>query len=290
MSLDREQDRRAKRDAMVSILANALLGIFKFVTGILSGSIAVIGDSLNSFSDLPSSVLVFYGIRKARQPPDPEHPFGHGDIEALIGLVIAISLVLVAYEFGRASILRLVQGDYESIGFIAILATLVSIGTKVVLAKFISSEAKITRSLALEAQAWDHRSDAISSTAVLIGVIAAYLGFGFMDPALAIIMAIFIGWMGVRVGKRNIENLIGTVPDPELVQKIKQVVVSIKGVRGVHNIRLHFFGPYAEVDMHIVMDPTMTIETSHFIADEIIRQTKSQLPQIEFVTVHVEPR
>jgi cation diffusion facilitator family transporter len=111
-----------------------------------------------------------------------------------------------------------------------------------------------------------------------------------MDPALAIVMAVFIGWVGIRVGKRNIENLIGTIPDPELVQRIEEVVCSIRGVREVHNIRLHFFGPYAEVDMHVVMDPSMTIEKSHVIADEIIRKTKGQITQIEFVTVHVEPR
>jgi len=288
--LELEQDRRAKRAAIISILVNALLGIFKLVIGILSGSIAVIGDGLNSFSDLPSSILVFFGIRKARQPPDPEHPFGHGDIEALIGLIIAISLVLVAYEFGRTSLLRLIQGRYGSIGFLAIAATLVSIGAKVILARHISSEAVKARSPALEAQAWDHRSDAVSSTAVLIGVIAAYLGFEFMDPALAIVMAFFIGWIGLRVGKRNIDNLIGTLPDPELAQRIEETVGSVQGVREVHNIRLHFFGAYAEVDMHVVMDPAMTIERSHLIADEIILQTRNHFPQIKFVTVHVEPR
>lgn len=291
MDVSRLADReRVRRAASVSVISNALLGLFKLATGLISGSMAVVGDALNSFSDLPASLLVLLGIRKAQEPPDPEHPFGHGDLEAVIGLLIAISLVLVAYEFGRYSVLRLLKGEYQSIGIIAIVASLVSISAKIALSRYVLSVARDSHSLALEAQAWDHRADALSSSGVLVGVTAAYLGARVLDPVLALAMAAVIGLVGFKVGRRNIENLIGTLPDTAMTQRIEEIAMAVRGVREVHKIRLHYFGPYAEVDMHVVMDPKMTIEESHAITDRIIERTKAELADIEFVTVHVEPR
>jgi cation diffusion facilitator family transporter len=285
-----ELKKKADRAALVGILGNLLLTAFKLVAGILSGSMAVIGDSLHSLSDSLGSLLVYLGIRKARQPPDPEHPFGHGDIEAITGLFIAISLALIAYEFGRRSLVMILQGESQQIGYLAIVAAVVSVVLKESMARYTFGVAKETHSLALDASAWDQRSDALSSLVVLAGVSAAVLGYQILDSVFAVGMAVLIGVVGVRIGKKNIENLVGTLPDPEMAGRIEGLVLSFSAVRTVHKIRLHYFGSYAEVDMHVIMDPTMTIEMSHDVTDGIIERVKANIPEIAFVNVHVEPK
>ncbi len=282
--------RAAKRAALVSTLGNIFLALFKLTAGLMSGSMAVIGDSLNSFSDLPTSFLAYFGIRKAREPPDSKHPFGHGDIEAIVGLFVAISLTLVAYEFGRESIMTLIRGEFRVVGPLAIFATVVSVVVKLAMARYTFSVAREVRSPALEAVSWDHRSDIFASLGVLLGVTAAYMGVKVLDPLFALGMAFVIGWTGIRVGKKNINNLIGTVPDPGMTKRMREIVKSVPEVKGVHSIRIHYFGSYAEVDMHVVMNPSMTIENSHLIADTIIEKVRAELPDFIFVTVHVEPR
>lgn len=283
-------ERRADTAALLGIVGNFLLTAFKLAAGLISGSMAVMGDSLHSLSDLLASLLVLLGIREARKPPDPEHPFGHGDIEAIIGLFIAISLAVIAYELGRGSLLLVIRQEYKEIGYLAIIAATVSVALKEGMARYTFRAARETHSLALEANAWDHRSDAISSVAVLLGVSVAILGVRILDPLLGLAMAIIIGVVGARIGKKNIENLIGTIPDPEMTKRISKLVLSFPEVRTVHKIRLHYFGSYAEVDMHVIMDPKMTIDDSHKVTDRIIESVRGEMPELAFVNVHVEPK
>ncbi len=285
-----ELDRKAKKASLIGIVGNSCLAVFKLAAGLFSGSLAVIADSLNSLSDLPGSLLVWYGLRKARKPPDTKHPFGHGDVEALIGLFVAISLVIVAYELGKQSVFRLIQQRYGTVGWLAILASGVSTVVKIALALYTSKLGEEVHSPALQAQAWDHKSDALSSAAVMFGVTGAHLGVGVLDPLLAFLVALVIGWMGIRVGKSNIENLIGTVPDLEMVERIEEIASGVKEVREVHKIRVHYFGPYAEVDMHAIMDPFLTIERSHAVTDHMIERIRNEIPEIRYATIHVEPR
>lgn len=274
----------------MGIWGNLILTSFKFVAGILSNSMAVIGDSLHSFSDLLASALVYVGLREAKKPPDTEHPFGHGSIEAVVGLIIAVSLGIIAYEFGRGSALRLIRGDLSAIGVLAIVASVTSIVLKEAMARYTFTVAREARSPSLKANAWDHRSDAISSVAVLVGVTAAFLGARILDPVFALGMAVIIGAIGIKIGRENIDNLIGTVPDPEMASKIRKLVEVAPEVKSVHKIRLHYFGSYAEVDMHVIMNPSMSIEKSHAITDLLMEKVKEGFPEIAFVNVHVEPR
>jgi len=283
-------DRKSKRAAAVGIWGNLLLTSFKVVAGILSNSMAVVGDSLHSLSDLLASALVYVGLREARKPPDTEHPFGHGSIEAVVGLIIAVSLAMIAYEFGRGSVLKLIHGHFPAIGALALVASVLSITVKEAMARYTFAVAREANSPSLRANAWDHRSDAISSVAVLLGVTAAFFGVRIMDPIFALGMAVIIGVIGVKIGKENIENLIGTVPDPEMTSKIRKLVEVAPEVESVHKIRLHYFGSYAEVDMHVIMNPSMSIEKSHAVTDRVIEKVKEGFPEISFVNVHVEPR
>ncbi len=281
---------KADRAGMIGIFGNMVLTAFKLAAGVLSGSMAVIGDSLHSLSDLLATILVYAGVRQARRPPDAKHPFGHGGIEAIVGLFVAISLALIAFEFGRESLTILLQRHFSQVGALAMVAAAASIVVKEAMARYTFGVANETKSMALNAAAWDHRSDAISSVVVLIGVTAAFMGARILDPLFALGMAFVIGLVGVRIGKQNVENLIGTLPDPDMNREIEAIVSSFPEVKGIHKIRLHYFGPYAEVDMHVIMNPSMTIERSHAVTDRINEQVKARLPQITYVNVHVEPR
>jgi len=287
---EKDPDRKAKRAATIGIWGNLLLTSFKLVAGLLSASMAVIADSIHSLSDLLASALVYVGLREAKRPPDKEHPFGHGGIEAVIGLIIAVSLAIIAYELARESAARLLRGHLPAIGALAIVASILSILVKEAMARYTFAAAREARSPSLEANAWDHRSDAISSVAVLFGVTAAFLGFRILDPLFALGMAFIIGAIGIKIGRKNVENLIGTVPDPEMASKIRKLVEVLPEVKSVHKIRLHYFGPYAEVDMHVIMNPYMTIQRSHAVTDRLIEKVKQDFPEIAFVNIHVEPK
>ncbi len=275
---------------ILGVVGNLALTVFKFAAGLLSGSMAVLADSFHSLSDLLASSIVYIGMKHATRPPDERHPFGHGDVEALTGLFVAIILALVAYELGRGSILTILHGSATRIGPAAIYASAISVVAKEAMARYTFSAARKSMSMALEASAWDHRSDALSSVAVLAGVSLAMGGIWVADPIIAFGMACAIGFIGFRIARKNVENLIGTVPRPETVTKIERIVRGVPEVIDVHKIRLHYFGPYAEVDMHVVMDPKMTIEESHATTDTIIEIVRSTLPDIAFVNIHVEPR
>jgi cation diffusion facilitator family transporter len=285
---NRNRGALGERAALLGVVGNIFLTGLKFMAGVLSGSLAVIADSLHSFSDILVSGATWMGIRLSSKPADEEHPYGHGDIEPIVGLIISIILAVAGFEFARHSLSALSEAASPPT-ILAVYVTLFSIVFKEAMSRYTLNVASKIRSPALKADALHHRSDVYTSIAVLAGVSGAILGFPFMDPLAGILVSVVIIKIGYEVGKENIVQLMGTSPGPELSGKIKDVVSSIKEVKLVHRIRVHGVGAYYAVDLHVCVDEDLSLGRAHKIAHRVQKLIMDSFPEVSSVLVHIEP-
>ncbi len=276
-----------ERGAKVGVFGNIILSTFKLIVGIVSNSTAVMADSMHSLSDVATSLMVWVGIRMSDKPPDEEHPYGHGDVEPIVGLLISIALVLVGFEFARHAINEIFTGVVAPTP-LAAYATVFVIIYKEGMARYVLSVADKIKSPALKADAQHHRSDVYSSIAVLIGVSGSILFYPILDPLAGIVVSLIVIKMGFDVGRENIQQLMGTVPSPEVKERIERLALSVKGVKMAHNIRIHYFGAYATVDLHVCVDESLLLSEAHKIAHQVQRKIV-EIPEISSALVHVEP-
>ncbi|MFQ6105536.1 MAG: cation diffusion facilitator family transporter [Candidatus Hydrothermarchaeaceae archaeon] len=286
--MENERVLRGGRAALVGIFGNIALSTFKLIVGLLANSAAVVADALHSFSDVFTSGITWFGIRMAHRPPDKKHPFGHGDIEPIAGLIIAIILVILGFEYARHTLGRLYAPPLPPETF-AVYATVVAILLKEAMTRYTYSIADAIRSPALRADAHHHRSDVYTSIVVLVGVFGAVGGFPRLDPLAGFIVSLVIMKMGYSVGKENTLQLMGTVPSPSMQEKIRQFVLSIDRVKLVHRIRIHGLGAYYTIDLHVCVDKAMPLSEAHKIAHEVQTKLVENFPEVSSALVHIEP-
>jgi cation diffusion facilitator family transporter len=280
---------KAKSGIMVGIFGNLLLGIFKLIAGILGNSFAVVADSVHSISDMLTSVVVWIGLKVGKKPRDKYHPYGHGDAEPIAGLIVSIVICLVAFEFVRSSIQKIITGEVTTPGMIALVAVAASIIVKYFMAGFVSRTGREINSPALMADAVHHKSDFYTSLVVIAGVVGSMLGFGILDPLAGLVVAFWIVKMGFDVGRRNIRSLMGEIPSGYMLKQISYIAKSVRGVKNVHDVRVHYVGPNASVSMHLNIDGKKRLSEVHKIATEVEENIKRQIESVHYVTVHCEP-
>lgn len=285
---NRNRGARGERAALLGVVGNIFLSAFKFMAGIYSGSMAVIADSLHSFSDILVSGATWFGIRLSSKPADEAHPYGHGDIEPIVGLIISIILAIVGFEFARHSLAALSK-TFSPPGVLAVYVTLFSIVFKELMSRYTLRVAADIRSPALKADALHHRSDVYTSIAVLAGVTGAILGYPSLDPLAGLLVSVVIIKVGYDVGRENIVQLMGTSPGPELSGKIREAVSQIKEVKFVHRIRVHGVGAYYAVDLHVCVDEALPLGKAHEVAHRVQELIKEGFPEVSSVLVHIEP-
>jgi cation diffusion facilitator family transporter len=279
---------RGERAALLGVFGNILLSAVKFTAGVLSGSVAVIADSLHSFSDILVSGVTWFGIRLSSKPADEGHPYGHGDIEPIVGLIISIILAVAGFEYARHSLEALSTVSLPP-GILAVYVTIFSIVFKELMSRYTLRVAEDIRSPALKADALNHRSDVYTSIAVLAGVSGAILGYPILDPLAGILVSIVIIKIGFEVGKENILQLMGTSPGPELNSRIMKAVSGIKEVKLVHKIRVHGVGAYYTVDLHVCVDEALPLGEAHQVAHRVEKRILKSFPEISSALVHIEP-
>jgi cation diffusion facilitator family transporter len=284
-----ERYRKARVAVFLGVFGNFFLSILKLVAGILGNSLALVADSVHSLSDMLTSLVVWIGLRIGKKPPDKYHPYGHGDAEPIAGLLVAIALGIIGFEFIRTSVVEIISGRVYTPGTIAIVVVVISIVVKYWMTFFVMKTGRETRSPALIADAYHHKSDFYTSIAVLIGVAGARVGFSFLDPVAAIIVSVWIIKIGFDLGRRNIRSLMGEVPSDEILSKIKGITSGIKGVKSVHDVKVHYVGPDAFVSMHVNMDKGMRLSEAHEIATRVEEELKKKIDSVYSVLVHTEP-
>ena len=274
-------------EGMLSIVANILLFALKYWAGIVSGSIAIMADAWHTLSDSLSSVIVLLGAKFSKKPADKDHPFGHGRADLIAAFVIGIMLLLVAFDFILESYDALKNREGSMFGSLAIYVMITSVILKELLAQFAFWGAKQTKSKVLKADGWHHRSDAISSLIILIGI---FLGkyFWWLDGALGFIVALLIGYAAYEIIRDSIYTLLGESPSPEIIDELKLICKqSYPDNLHPHHFHVHSYGDHNEITFHICLPPEMTIREAHEIVDHIENQIAKEYAYS--ATLHIDP-
>ncbi|MEA5109237.1 Ferrous-iron efflux pump FieF [bioreactor metagenome] len=278
----------ANREGWVSIVGNILLFILKFWAGIVSGSIAIIADAWHTLSDSLTSVVVLVGVKLSLRPADREHPFGHGRAELIAALVIGVLLSVVAFNFVVEGVQRLRERQEVNYGTFAIIATVISVVAKEGMARYAFRISKRSASRSVRADAWHHRSDAISSVVILAGI---FLGkhIWWIDGVLGIIVALLIFYAAYDILRDAMNTMLGEQPEPELISQIAEICRSESLLElQPHHIHVHRYGEHTELTMHIRLPDNMTLFDAHEIATRVEVRLKKEMSIIS--TIHMEPQ
>jgi len=276
-------------EAWVSIIGNVLLFLLKLLIGVAINSLSLIADAFHSLSDVLTSIVVLVGFKFGEKPADKEHPFGHGRIEIIATLIIAFLLIVVTYDLGKSAILRIISPQKVKFSSIAIIFMIASAGFKEWMASFSIFLGKKINASSLIADAWHHRSDAIASLLVGLGLIFMRFNLYLIDGILAVCVAILIGWIAVRLIITSSNTLIGEAPDSELINKISQISLSVPGVINIHDIYVHDYNTNKIISLHVEVNDNLTVDEAHDIATAVENRVKGTA-QAYNVTAHIDPK
>lgn len=291
---NQERFKKAEFVAIIGIIGNLILAILKWVIGVYANSRALVADAVNSASDVAGSLAVFIGLRAAKQPPDEDHPYGHGKAESIAAIIVAVLLVLVGFEIGKSSFQAFFQ-PIEAPKLIALVAVIVSIVIKETMFRYTFSMGKKLNSDALIVTAYDHRSDVYSSLAALVGIGCAIfgekLGIGWLvyaDPVAGIFVSILILKLAWKLGSESIHNALDHVLHEEDTLELRKIVDSIPEVKKIDELHAREHGHYVIIDLKISVDPYMTVEEGHRVGKKV-KQKLMEERHVENVFVHINP-
>ena len=274
-------------EGTVSIIMNVVLFGLKYWAGIVSGSIALLADAWHTLSDSISSVVVILGARLASRKPDKDHPFGHGRWELVSSIMIAVFLVLIAFDFITDAISQLQSKQSADFGTLALVVVLVSIVVKELLAQYAFYLARKSGNTSVKADGWHHRTDALSSLIILIGILFKGL-FWWIDGALGILVSLMLGYAAYGILKEAVHKILGEEPGEELIEEIRQIISSLFDYDLYpHHFHIHNYISSKELTFHIKMDGALTVEEGHAIADAIEQEIRERLSIVS--TIHMEP-
>jgi cation diffusion facilitator family transporter len=274
---------------ILSGLVDLALGLLKIAVGWLANSHALIADGIHSFSDLATDVMVWFLNRLGTEAPDEDHPYGHARFETLGALILGGVLILVAAVLVYDSVLRLI--DIRSIvtpTWPALIAAVVSIAIKEWLYQITRILGEKIQSNLLLANAWHHRSDALSSVIVLLGVGGAILGVAWLEMIAALGVAMMIALIGWKLARESVEELVDTALSENYVTNIQETIEDADGVHGVHSLRTRRMGSSVILDIHLQVDPAISVSEGHHIGDWVSEQLTHKFQEISDITVHID--
>jgi len=284
-------ERDAIRTAILGIFVNGVLATAKLIGGILGNAYVLVADAVESMIDIFSSFVVWRGLAVATQPPDANHPYGHGKAEPLAASFVSLTLVAAAIGIAIQAIREILTSHHSPRPFTIWLLLIVVI-TKESLYRFVFSVGSKLTSTAVRSDAWHHRSDAITSAAAAVGIgIALWGGSGYesADDWAALFASCIIAYNGLRLLKPAVDELMDSSPSEELQQQITALAIQCQGVLAVEKVLARKAGFSYLVDMHIDVDKAMTVEHAHDIAHRVKDIIREQIPKVAEVLIHVEP-
>lgn len=284
--------RIANRVSCITILQNALLSIFKLLAGIFANSNAMISDAIHSASDVFSTIVVVIGVKLASKDSDKDHPYGHERLECVAAIVLAMVLFFTGLEIGVQAVKDIISGNYGGLevpGVLALVAAVVSIITKEIMYWYTRHYAKKIDSSALMADAWHHRSDALSSVGALIGIGGAMLGFPIMDSVASLVIFIFIAKAAYDIFKDAMDKMVDHSCDEDTEKEIYDSVMSHSEVLGIDLLQTRIFGNKIYVDVEIQVNASYTLQEAHQIAEEVHENIEQNFSKVKHVMVHVNP-
>ena len=292
MKKEEEFERVAMRVSAVSIIANFALTVFKLSAGILAHSGAIISDAIHSASDVFSTVVVIIGIRISRKESDKNHPYGHERLECVAAIVLATILAFTGLGIGYSALRQIAGGDYANLtvpGRLALVAAAVSILVKEAMYQYTRINARRIDSGALMADAWHHRSDALSSVGALIGIGGARLGFPILDPVASVVICVFIEKAAYEIFMDAADKMVDKACDEETEAALRECAATQEGVLGVDLLHTRVFGNKIYVDIEICADGEETLRRAHETAERVHDSIEKNFPKVKHIMVHVNP-
>ena len=291
MPADMDFEKTATRVSLVSVAGNAALSVFKLLAGILAHSGAMISDAVHSASDVMSSFIVIIGVKLSVRAPDKEHPYGHERFECVAAIVLAVVLAVTGLLIGYKAIGSIdAKGGAQVVpGVLALIAAVVSIAVKEAMYWYTRYYGKRLNSTSLMANAWHHRSDALSSVGALIGIAGARLGHPVMEPLASLVICVFILKAAYDIFRDAMGKMVDRAADTETEKSLTDCVLSEKEVRGVDKLRTREFGSRIYVDLEIRLDGSMTLYDAHAIAERVHDRIEREFPSVKHIMVHVNP-
>lgn len=285
-------EKAAMKVSFVSIAANLILSVFKLAAGFIAHSGAMISDSIHSASDVLSTFIVIAGIKISSKDSDKEHPYGHERMECVSAIVLATILAITGIGIGYSAALKILSGRYGSLtvpGTLALIAALVSIAVKESMFWYTRFYAKKIDSGALMADAWHHRSDALSSVGAFIGIAGARLGFPVMDAVASLVICFFIEKAAYEIFKDAVDKMVDKACDESTERALRSCALSQTGVLGVDLLRTRVFGNKIYVDIEITADGNETLREAHSIAENVHDSIERNFSKVKHIMVHVNP-
>ncbi|MFH1359835.1 MAG: cation diffusion facilitator family transporter [Candidatus Omnitrophota bacterium] len=280
----------------ISAILNIFLSLLKVFAGIYGRSAAMIADAVHSLSDLATDVIAWLGLRVADRPADKSHNYGHGKAETLTSTIIGLVLIVVGLDIfwsSAQSILKSFDGMIlPKPKWIAVYAAIVSIVTKEWIFRYSMEKEKSIKSQAIVANAWHHRSDALSSVCALIGISGAILlgdKWRILDPIAAVLVSLFICKIAITICARSINELLEASLDEKTIKEILQTIRSVDGAQNPHDMRTRRLGNNIAIDVHIDVNRTLDIVNAHDISTQVEKKLKDKFGRKTFVSIHIEP-
>ncbi|MEJ1336745.1 MAG: cation diffusion facilitator family transporter [Candidatus Sedimenticola sp. (ex Thyasira tokunagai)] len=285
-----ERKRITQQVTLVGALVNALLAVVKIVVGLVAQSQSLVADGIHSVSDLLSDVLVYVAAHHAGQAPDLDHPYGHGRFETAATLGLGILLVLIAAGISWDAIERLFTPDQLlHPGPMALYAAAFSIVANEALYHYTIHAARKIKSSMLQANAWHHRSDAVSSIVVLVGVAGTMAGLPYLDAIAAVAVGLMVAKIGWDLGWPAFQELMDEGLDEARLKHIRETILSVGGVDSIHMLRTRKMGGEASADVHVLVAPWISVSEGHMISQLVTDQLLMKVEELTDVTVHIDP-
>jgi cation diffusion facilitator family transporter len=281
--------RQIKSITYLGMVVNIALSVIKVAIGLSAASLALVADGIHSLSDVATDVAVLLGLCLGSREPDQCHPYGHGRAETFSAGVIALILIVVGGAMIYYATMAIARDEVTRPRFAVLIAAVISIAAKEWLYRVTQKAAVQSHSPALYANAWHHRSDALSSVAVVVGFISLEFGFGHGDQVAAIAVGMMIIWVGVRIIGDAFRELTEAAVDPDTVEHIKEIINSDSSIREWHKLRTRMIGREVFLDLHILVDPDLKITAAHEIAESLEKTLDEQITRPINITVHIEP-
>ncbi|MTI96652.1 MAG: cation transporter [Firmicutes bacterium] len=279
------------RVSTINIMVNFVLSVIKLTAGILANSGALISDAAHSASDVFSTFIVIIGVNYSSKKSDKEHQYGHERLECVAAIVLAVILFATGVGIGWSGLEKILNRSVLIVpGTLALAAALVSIVIKEWMYWFTRAAAKKVNSGALMADAWHHRSDALSSLGALVGIAGARLGFPVLDSVASVVISVFVAKAALEIFKDAIDKMVDKSCSDETVAKMKDLVSSQEGVLHIDNLKTRLFGARIYVDIDIAADSNLSLEKSHEIAQRVHDAIETEFTEVKHCMVHVNPK
>lgn len=292
LEVTQDYEKTAMRVSMVSIVANFILTVLKLLAGIIAHSGAMISDAIHSASDVFSTIVVIIGVKISGRESDKDHPYGHERMECVAAIVLATILAVTGLGIGYTAVSKIAGGDYAQLvvpGRLALAAAVLSIAVKEGMYQYTRVNARRIDSGALMADAWHHRSDALSSVGALVGIAGSRLGLPIADPIASVVICLFIEKAAYEIFMDAVNKMVDKACEDEVEMEFMQCAEVQEGVLGVDLLHTRVFGNKIYVDIEIRVDGDKTLREAHGIAERVHDAIEKRFPKVKHIMVHVNP-